>query len=144
MKFLTKKCIKRLDNIASDAILINSGEKLQHICRNSEIITFKVIYLGPRSRSLIVSKDNRFIHLHSKFHEDIYNQSKVIKIWNFWAKTFIFDVFDQKMHKMTLKCHKRCHFNQFWWKTARYLQKWWNKHFQGHLPWPKVKVTHCF
>ena len=26
---------------------------------------------------------------------------------------FIFEVFDQKMHEMTLKCHKRCHFNEF-------------------------------
>jgi len=59
---------------------MNSGEKLQHICRNDEISTFKVIDLGPRSRSLIVFKDNRFIHLYSKFHEDISYQSKVIKI----------------------------------------------------------------
>ena len=92
-------------------------------CSNLLLVTFN---LDPRSRSLIIFKDNRFIHLYSKFHEDISNQSKVINIWNFWVKTFIFGVFDQKMHKMILKCHKRCHFNEFWRKTATYLQKWWN------------------
>ena len=71
---------------------MNSGEKLWHICRNGEISTFKVTDLHPRSRSLIVFKGNWVIHLYSKFHEDISNQSKVIKIYNFCVKVFFFHV----------------------------------------------------